>query len=183
MLIESLDRALGRLAAPGGRLLLAVSGGLDSTVLLHAVTGLAPSHRLSVVVGHIHHGLRGDEADEDERWVARLATDLGVEFCSLRVDPASLREGAASKRARPTVQEAARRVRAAGLRRLAEQSGAERRPPTTAHQRTQAEHSFEEVPAERASSAMHLRAAAAAALAVSVAGQPEQVRLREPVWM
>ena len=132
MLIESLDRALGRLAAPGGRLLLAVSGGIDSTVLLHAVTGLAPSHRLSVVVGHIHHGLRGDEADEDERWVARLATDLGVEFCSLRVDPASLREGAASKRARPTVQEAARRLRAAGLRRLAEQSGAER--IATAHQ-------------------------------------------------
>jgi len=126
MLIESLDRALGRLTEPGARLLVAASGGIDSTVLLHAVTGLMASHRLTVVVGHIHHGLRGDEADEDERWVARLATDLGVEFCSLRVDPTSLRGEAASNRARPTIQEAARSVRAAGLRTLAEKSGAAR---------------------------------------------------------
>ncbi|MAJ60470.1 MAG: tRNA lysidine(34) synthetase TilS [bacterium TMED88] len=132
MMIESLDRALGRLTEPGDKVLLAVSGGVDSTVLLHAVTGLAATHRLAIVAGHIHHGLRGEEADEDELWVANAAADLGVEFCSLRVDPRSLRAGTASKRARPTVQEAARRLRAAALRKLADRGGA--RWIATAHQ-------------------------------------------------
>ena len=44
-----------------GRVLIAVSGGVDSVVLLHA----AVSCGADVHVAHVHHGLRGVDADED----------------------------------------------------------------------------------------------------------------------
>ncbi|NML64045.1 tRNA lysidine(34) synthetase TilS [Hymenobacter sp. RP-2-7] len=49
--------------------LVAVSGGLDSVVLLDVL------HRLGVrlAVAHCHFGLRGDEADADEQFVRKLA--------------------------------------------------------------------------------------------------------------
>ncbi|MDG2051672.1 MAG: tRNA lysidine(34) synthetase TilS [Myxococcota bacterium] len=124
MLIESVDRALARLTEPGATLLIAVSGGVDSTVLLHAVTGLAANHGLKIVVGHVQHGLRGAESEADERWVARMAADLGVEFLCEQVNPVALRARATSKRARPTMQEASRRLRAEALGRLADRCGA-----------------------------------------------------------
>ena len=50
-------------------LLVAVSGGQDSVVLLDAL------HRLGVplAVAHCHFGLRGDDADADEQFVRKLA--------------------------------------------------------------------------------------------------------------
>ena len=62
-------------------LLLAVSGGADSVALLRLFVGLrerAPVPRL--LVGHVHHGLRGAEADADARFVRDLAATWGVPF-------------------------------------------------------------------------------------------------------
>ena len=56
------------------RLLLAVSGGGDSTALLYAGSRMG----LRVGVAHVHHGLRGAEADADAEFVRRLARDLGL---------------------------------------------------------------------------------------------------------
>jgi tRNA(Ile)-lysidine synthase len=74
------------------RLLLAVSGGADSVALLHAVAGLAgqDGRRWDVVVGHVNHGLRGTESDEDERFVCRLAKGVGAEVEVARSDVAPL---------------------------------------------------------------------------------------------
>ena len=63
------------------KLLLAVSGGLDSVVLLHLMARYArenTSLRLAVV--HCNFHLREQESDRDERFVCRLAQDYGVPF-------------------------------------------------------------------------------------------------------
>jgi len=56
--------------------LVAVSGGLDSVVLLDVL------HRLGVrlAVAHCHFGLRGEEADDDEQFVRKLAKQYEVPF-------------------------------------------------------------------------------------------------------
>ena len=69
----------------GARLLVAVSGGGDSVALLHAFLGLGQR----VAAAHVHHGLRGAEADADRAFVAELARALGVPFSSTRVDAAA----------------------------------------------------------------------------------------------
>jgi tRNA(Ile)-lysidine synthase len=74
--------------APGAPepLLVAVSGGADSTALL---IGL---HHLSCVLGlrlhaaHLHHGLRGAEADADLEFVRALCRRLGVPLTAARWD-------------------------------------------------------------------------------------------------
>lgn len=56
--------------------LVAVSGGLDSVVLLDVL------HRLEIrlAVAHAHFGLRGDEADADEQFVRKLAKQLNAPY-------------------------------------------------------------------------------------------------------
>jgi len=75
---------------------------------------------------HVNHSLRGAESDADEAFVRDFAASLALPFAAERVDPRALVQGAASSRSRLTVQEAARRLRADALRRLAAQLGADR---------------------------------------------------------
>ncbi|MCX8091401.1 MAG: tRNA lysidine(34) synthetase TilS [Verrucomicrobiae bacterium] len=65
-----------KLLRRGQKILVAVSGGLDSTVLLHLLHALAPRHRWRLVVAHFNHRLRGRASDGDERFVRRLAARL-----------------------------------------------------------------------------------------------------------
>jgi tRNA(Ile)-lysidine synthase len=69
-----------RLLRDGQRVLVAVSGGLDSMVLLHLLHELAPKHRWRLLVAHFNHRLRGAASDADERFVERVATRLGLGF-------------------------------------------------------------------------------------------------------
>jgi tRNA(Ile)-lysidine synthase len=92
------------------RLLAAVSGGSDSVALLHAL--LAIGQRTGVA--HVHHGLRGAEADRELEFVARLCTQLGVELRVERVD-ARVRDGRSPEaRARALRYAALERIRVAG---------------------------------------------------------------------
>jgi tRNA(Ile)-lysidine synthase len=125
-LLRRLDAALPTLDVVGRHVLVAVSGGADSTALATALVERGRGHRLSVSLGHVHHGLRGAEADADESAVRSLAEKLGVPFAAARVAPRAVRAEAPSSRARPTVQEAARRLRDRALRELAARLGAER---------------------------------------------------------
>jgi tRNA(Ile)-lysidine synthase len=124
MLIKALERSVTALGLAGSRGLVAVSGGIDSVVLMSALAELAPAHGLMLSVGHVHHGLRGAESDADEAFVRERAAALDLAFESERVAPGELREGR-SNRERPTLQEAARSLRHAALRRMAERAGAE----------------------------------------------------------
>ena len=64
----------------GDRLVVAVSGGVDSVVLLHLLAGERTRWELELLVAHFNHQLRGDESDADEAFVRRLAVSYGMPF-------------------------------------------------------------------------------------------------------
>jgi tRNA(Ile)-lysidine synthase len=64
--------------APGSRLLVAVSGGADSVALLLALRSVAREFGLALHAAHLHHGLRGAEADDDLAFVRDLCARLEV---------------------------------------------------------------------------------------------------------
>ncbi|MEJ2702278.1 MAG: tRNA lysidine(34) synthetase TilS [Sedimentisphaerales bacterium] len=68
--------------------MLAISGGADSTALLHAVHALKTCGilRAEFVCAHVNHQLRGDEADSDEQFVVAEAARLGLSVISKQVD-------------------------------------------------------------------------------------------------
>jgi len=92
--------------ASGERAGVAVSGGADSVALLEALRELAPSLRLRLSVVHVQHGLRGEESDADERFVADLAARHGLNFHAGRADLGSRKHAGAEN-----LEQAARRAR------------------------------------------------------------------------
>ena len=97
---------------PGLRLGVGVSGGADSVALLCALNSRSRELGLVLLVAHLHHGLRGAEADEDLDFVRKLAAQFSLPFHSERVDTAAL-AGAdpGTGKAAETIEEAARRLR------------------------------------------------------------------------
>jgi tRNA(Ile)-lysidine synthase len=91
-----------RLFSPGDRLLLTVSGGLDSVVLCE----LAHRANFTFVIAHCNFQLRGAESDRDEAFVRQLATRYESEVLVERFDT---RAYAAAKQL--SVQVAARDMR------------------------------------------------------------------------
>ena len=76
------DHAFSR--NPSGPLLIAFSGGLDSTVLLHALS-LDPAMRTSGLRAiHVHHGLQ-DAADDWAAHCARFCGSIGVPLSTIKV--------------------------------------------------------------------------------------------------
>jgi tRNA(Ile)-lysidine synthase len=78
----ALARAAG--IGPDERLLLALSGGADSVLLLHWLAAARPPAPVRAV--HVDHGLRGAESDADARFCADLCGTLGVPFVQLRAE-------------------------------------------------------------------------------------------------
>ena len=124
MLGALLHRAITELGLEGRHLLVAVSGGVDSTVMLEGLSRVAGECELTLSVGHVHHGLRGEEADADEQAVFERAARLGLDCSSERINPQALREGT-SNRERPTLQEAARTLRYEALTKIAQKGSAD----------------------------------------------------------
>ncbi len=75
--IEELIRSK-KLFRDGQSILVAVSGGLDSMVLLALLHRLAAAHRWPLTVAHFNHQLRGKQADADERFVRDTAKSLSL---------------------------------------------------------------------------------------------------------
>ena len=88
----------------GGNVLVALSGGADSTALLLSLRELG----YAVRAFHLNHCLRGAESDRDEAFCRRLCETLGVELTVERVDIAAAAGDSA-------VEETARRIRYARL--------------------------------------------------------------------
>ncbi len=64
----------------GDRVAVAVSGGADSVALLRLLLELRGELGIVLSVAHVNHKLRGDESDEDERFVAQLARQHGLDL-------------------------------------------------------------------------------------------------------
>ena len=63
-----------------------LSGGADSTALLHFLLSIKEEFNLKIIVCHINHKLRGDEADSDENFVRKICAENSVELRVLRID-------------------------------------------------------------------------------------------------
>jgi tRNA(Ile)-lysidine synthase len=78
-------RALaGAGVAPGQTLLAAVSGGLDSTVLLHLLADLRERMGFRLHAAHLDHGLRGAAGEADAAFAAQTCRRLGVPLTAAR---------------------------------------------------------------------------------------------------
>ncbi|HTV82403.1 MAG TPA: tRNA lysidine(34) synthetase TilS [Acidobacteriaceae bacterium] len=112
-----LERSLLR---AGMRVVVAVSGGADSVGLLRALGQAAPEMGLALSVAHLHHGIRGAEADADEQFVTELADRLGLPLNRRRVNAPTT-----AKTEKKTLEEAARHLRYAWFRELLAQGRAD----------------------------------------------------------
>jgi tRNA(Ile)-lysidine synthase len=71
---------------PGDRVGAAVSGGADSVALLRVLLELRGELGIVLSAVHVHHGIRGKEADDDERFVAELAAKFDLPMHRERAD-------------------------------------------------------------------------------------------------
>ena len=117
-----------RMVVAGSSVLVGVSGGVDSVTLLWCLLRLRQRLRLSGIgVAHLHHGLRAGAADEDLRFVERLAESYGLPFYRDVVETRPF-----AKKERLSLEEAARRLRYDFFERTAAAHGYDK--IATAHQ-------------------------------------------------
>lgn len=99
----------------GDGVLAAVSGGADSVCLLFLLCSMREELAVRLAAFHLHHGLRGAEADRDEAFVKQLCEAWQVPFYSAHEDAAAYgRERGISE------EEAGRELRYSHLEALAD---------------------------------------------------------------
>ena len=111
----------GKLFSRGETIVVAVSGGPDSLALLDILNQLAPSYRWKLHVAHLHHGIRGEEADADADFVRNIAERLSLPFHIRKVDVPRL-----ASESHTSIEEAARQARYRFLAEVALETGASR---------------------------------------------------------
>jgi tRNA(Ile)-lysidine synthase len=108
------------------RLAVGLSGGADSVALLSALHERSRELGLVLHAAHLHHGLRGAEADADLEFCRDLAAKLNIPFHEARVDtaaearrlPQGPRESNSEKLSRDSIEGTARRLRYSWFRQL-----------------------------------------------------------------
>lgn len=91
-----------KMMEPGEKVVIGLSGGIDSVCLFHILKDLG--YELEVV--HVHHGIRGEEADRDEAFVKGLCEQWKVPFHGYGCDVPKI-----SKEQHLSEEEAGRMVR------------------------------------------------------------------------
>ena len=93
---------LNNLIKQGDKILLAVSGGIDSMVMAHLF--LRRNHKEGIA--HCNFSLRGQESDKDEELVRQFAADNNIPFYTIRFETKAY-----AKRNKLSIQMAARELR------------------------------------------------------------------------
>ncbi|NLH15566.1 MAG: tRNA lysidine(34) synthetase TilS [Phycisphaerae bacterium] len=111
------------LVSRGDRVLLAVSGGVDSVVMAAVFQQIQSLHPVcrDFVIGHVNHHLRGDESDEDEQFVRQLAKQWNLPVQVRSVDVAERRRSH-----KQSMETAARELRLNALAEIAIETGCHR---------------------------------------------------------
>jgi tRNA(Ile)-lysidine synthase len=107
-LLQRVDNSIQKrkLLKRGGKFLVAVSGGLDSTVLLHALEKLSKRHKWKITVAHFNHQLRGRASDADEKLVRKTAAAMKL---PILVERANVKEF--TQKSKLSIEMAARKLR------------------------------------------------------------------------
>ena len=115
MLVAEVQRFVEahELLCPGAKVIVSVSGGADSMALLFLLHRLESTYHLTLIVAHVNHQLRGNEAIRDARFVERYADKLGLPFHKMDVDVKALK-----RRTGLSPQHAARQLRYGALQSL-----------------------------------------------------------------
>jgi len=78
------------------RCILAVSGGADSVAMVRSLTRIiTPELRSNLVIGHVNHGWRGQQSEDDAEFVQNMAEEVGLEVDCLVPDEVLRTEEAA----------------------------------------------------------------------------------------
>ena len=70
-LLKKIRSTFIELVSPGDRVLVAVSGGIDSLALLYLLEQFSKELGYELFVAHLNHLARGKESDEDARFVEK----------------------------------------------------------------------------------------------------------------
>ena len=97
------------LVDPGDKILICLSGGIDSMVMAH----LMLQEKISMAVAHVNYRLRGSESDEDEDFVREWALRNHTDFFVLRPEMNNIHG--------KSIQMAAREIRHAWFEEISEQ--------------------------------------------------------------
>ena len=68
------------------KVVVGVSGGPDSICLLEVLYRIKSQLEIELVVAHINHMLRGEDANEDEKYVNNFCMERGIEVYSKRIN-------------------------------------------------------------------------------------------------
>ncbi len=74
------------MVAAGDTIVVGLSGGADSVTLLHCLCSLKEEFGYDLCAVHVHHGLRGAEADRDRDFTERLCKQWNVPFVCYTYD-------------------------------------------------------------------------------------------------
>src|SRR6185369_5793855 len=120
VLLEHINDSIERqkLFRRGEKILVAVSGGMDSMVLLHALRRLSVRHRWRLTVAHFNHQLRGGASDADEKLVRTTAAKMKLPVAAAGADVKRF-----AKQGRLSIEMAARKLRHEFLARAARERG------------------------------------------------------------
>ncbi len=110
-----------KLLLPGDSVVVAVSGGVDSVVLLDVLSSLSKEFDLTLIVAHLNHLIRAEASDSDARFVSDLAGAFGLKYCERKLNIKEL-----AKKDKQNLQEYARDARLRFFLEVAKQTGASR---------------------------------------------------------
>ena len=102
----------------GDRIVIGVSGGADSVCLLMALCSLQEKLGFQVLVCHVNHELRGEEAAQDEAYVEMLCHKMQVPFFAFHENVELI-----AKKRKESLEEAGRYVRRQAFEQLCKEQG------------------------------------------------------------